>query len=85
MQPGDVVTIALGHFMSHIGIFPGLWQHAIVPEDGTMIISQLASRGDTVRHRLRDVNDKQEVTFFVGFQNQKTPVLCWAAQKRSGV
>ena len=26
--PSDVVTIALGHFVSDVGIFPGLWQHA---------------------------------------------------------
>lgn len=27
------------------GVLPGLWQHAIVPEDGTMVVSQLAWTG----------------------------------------
>mmetsp|Transcript_44885 Transcript_44885/g.97673 ORF Transcript_44885/g.97673 Transcript_44885/m.97673 type:complete len:217 (-) Transcript_44885:111-761(-) len=46
---GIVVTIALGLRMGHVGILPGLGQHAIVPKDGTVIVSQLA-----FLHILRD-------------------------------
>ena len=37
-----VITLALHNWVLHIGILPSLWQTAVVPEDGTVVVSQFA-------------------------------------------
>ena len=37
-----VITLALNNWVLHVGVLPSLGQATVVPEDGTVIVSQLA-------------------------------------------